>query len=522
MSTDGPHRPFQRRLLLNTASTAAGNLLAIVVALVSLPLLLGGLGRDVFGTWVLLQTFSAITGWLSLLDLGVGTAVTRALATRSATGDDRGSGMVVGSSFVLFTSLSVVCAAVLASVGPHLLPQMFRTPMHLRDDLRFAIVAFAGQVALDQMTEAAEAALEGLQRVDLSRAVDAARRVAVAVAISITALAGGGLRGVAVASFAASAVGPTLGGALLARSLTRAGIGLRLIRPDRGVIGELLQYGRTVAVLRPLGVLHRTMDRVVAGVVLGPGAVAFVEIATQVQNGADAILSASSYAVSPSASWLHARGDGDRLRDLFLRGTKLSLLVTGPVVVGAAMLAPPLVFLWVGSRYEAAAGLSVLALAYVALTAPLQVGSNLLIGTGRAADILRAAAVAVLVNLVSSVVLVHLVGIAGVFLGTLVGTAALVPLLGRSCLREVGIGASDFVGGTIVPALPPLAGMILAIAAVRLLGLDPVPTVALGAVVGGAVFVLVCLRIAMPLAEVRELVGSLRGGSAPRKDGLRG
>jgi O-antigen/teichoic acid export membrane protein len=64
-----------------------------------------------------------------------------------------------------------------------------------------------------------------------------------------------------------------------------------------------------VAVLRPLGVLHRTIDRVVVGSVLGPSAVALVEIATQMMNGADAILSAMSYAVLPSAAWLRARGD---------------------------------------------------------------------------------------------------------------------------------------------------------------------------------------------------------------------
>src|SRR3954467_10992070 len=82
-----PTRPFRRRVLLNTASTGVANIWAMVVALATLPLLLHGLGAQAFGLWVLLQTFSAVTGWLSLVDLGVGTATARAVAERAALDD---------------------------------------------------------------------------------------------------------------------------------------------------------------------------------------------------------------------------------------------------------------------------------------------------------------------------------------------------------------------------------------------------------------------------------------------------
>src|SRR5690606_27506166 len=117
----------------------------------------------------------------------------------------------------------------------------------------------------------------------------------------------------------------------------------RRLRASRREARALLSYGKTVAVLRPFGVIQRTMDRLIVGTMLGPGPVAFVEIATQIQNGADAVLSASSYAVIPSASWLRAREDRHTLRELLLTGTKYSLLVTLPFVIGPALLAGPLV-----------------------------------------------------------------------------------------------------------------------------------------------------------------------------------
>jgi hypothetical protein len=50
-------RPFRRQVLVNTASSGVANGWAMVVAFVSLPVLLSGLGQAAFGTWVLLSTF---------------------------------------------------------------------------------------------------------------------------------------------------------------------------------------------------------------------------------------------------------------------------------------------------------------------------------------------------------------------------------------------------------------------------------------------------------------------------------
>src|SRR5437763_4593819 len=152
-----PGRPFRRRVLLNTASTGVANIWASVVGVATLPLLLSGLGAQAFGLWVLLQTFSAITGWLSLVDLGVGTATARAVAERAALDDEHGVRRTISSSMVLFLVFGAVCAVVLAAAGDRWLPSLFHAPAGLRSALRFAILLFSIQVVLDLLTEGAEA-----------------------------------------------------------------------------------------------------------------------------------------------------------------------------------------------------------------------------------------------------------------------------------------------------------------------------------------------------------------------------
>jgi O-antigen/teichoic acid export membrane protein len=258
-------------------------------------------------------------------------------------------------------------------------------------------------------------------------------------------------------------------------------------------------------VLRPLGVIHRTMDRLIVGAVLGPAAVSLVEIATQVLNGAEAVLSASSYAVVPSAAWLSVRQDHATLRELLHRGTKYSLLATMPVAAGAAVLAGPLVRVWLGAQYEDAAGLAAVALLSVLATAPVQVGSSLLLGVGRAADILRAAGAAIVINLGLSLILVHVIGIVGVFWATLAASVVLVPVLTRAMLDAVDSTLGSFFREAVRPVILPSVVLVLAAGLVVALPLGDVVTLVGGAVAGGLAYLAVALRFAVHRDEIDEL-----------------
>jgi O-antigen/teichoic acid export membrane protein len=490
-------RPFRRRIFLNTGATFLGNGWAMVVSLVTLPLLLKGLGPTAFGLWALLQTFSAINGWFSLVHAGLGTAATRAVAHSGARDDKAGESAALGTALALFVACGVVAGGLLALVGPPLLPRLFHAG-ELDAALRAAVLLFAVQVFLDVLAEGVESCLEGLQRVDLSRLVDAVRRTAVGVATASVALSGAGLVGVAAASLAASTTGPVAAFLLLLLLRHR-------FRTSPQMARSLLITASSVAALRPLGVLERTMDRLIVGIALGPASVTIVEIATQVANGASAILSASAYAVVPTSSWLQGRNDRHRLRELLDRGTRYSMLVTLPVVVGVAIVITPALHLWVGSRYSDAALPAVLALVTIAQVAPLQVGSELLLGTGHTWNIFRAASATMVVNLVGSILLVYLIGIPGTFVATLIAGLVLTFLLARSFLAEVGETAGEFLRNVVSRCLRPslvlgaVAGFIVA------LRLPDMTTVALVAAVGGVACIAFTLSHSLERAELTEL-----------------
>lgn len=492
---------------MSTLSTGAGNAWAMVVMLISLPVLLNELGPAVFGTWVLLQTFSAVTGWLSVADLGVGTSATRLVAEHRSLADGERVGLAIGSSMAVFVVLGALSSVALAAIGPSALPALFGTPDEVRAALQTAILYFAVQAFADLVTEGTESCIEGLQRVEVSRAVDALRRTLVAGATITAASSGRGLEGVALASMLASAAGTVVALVVLMR-LARG----TPFRVGWGDIAWLLRAGRAVMLLRPLGVLRRTMDRLIVGVAIGPEAVALVEIAAQVQAGAEAALSASSYAVVPSAAWLRARSDAHTLRELLLTGTKYSLLVALPMAGAAAALAGPIVEAWVGRPYSDAAGLVPLALAYVVLVAPLQVGSNLLLGVGRTTPLLVAACLSLAVNFGASLLLVNAVGTVGTFQGALIGGAVLIAPLAWAMLSEAGVPAGEFMKGAVAPAIPPLFALGAVVTIALALPLGPLATVVLGGGVGAVAYAAGVARFSLAPGELRGLGTTLFGG----------
>jgi len=502
--------------MLNTAWTGIGTGWAMLVSLISLPLMLHGLGTDAFGTWVLLNTFSAMTGWFSLADIGVGVAATRAIAGRVSVDDGDGARQLIASAVTLFVVLGVGFGLLFGTIGPVTLPDLFNTPADLVGPLRVAIVVYAVQVVVDQASNALQASLDGMQRIDLSRGADGARRTLVAIGVTGVALGGGGLEGVAVASLVASAGGLVVA-VLLMRRVERS---WWRTRPQRDHMKGLIRSGRSMAVLKPIGVFHRQMDRLVVGAILGPAAVTLVEIATQIQNGAETVLGASSYAVLPAASWVRAREDQRLLRELILRGTKYSLVITLPMVVAGMLLAGPIVAVWVGPAQAEAAGLAVLALAYTGITAPVQVSSNVLVGIGRAPAVLLAAAGAIVINLVVSIVLVRQVGICGAFIGTLLGGIFLVPFLLRAILRETEMTLGEFFRESIRPEIVPLALLAFTVGAVVVSPLGNLITIVVAAAAGGLVYLVATLKLAMAPDEVSGLRAAFsRQSSTPSGPG---
>jgi O-antigen/teichoic acid export membrane protein len=497
----------KRRLIVNTGASVATNLWAIVVSIVAVPVLIGGLGPEAFGIWALLLAFSATTGWFSLADFGVGVASSNALAAAEASGSVDRRSVLISTTICYFAVLGIASAALFAIGGAVVMGVTSFVPADQHNDIMLAITLSALQVGVDLAARSFATALDGLQRVDLARLLDAIRRTIVTVAAAGAAAVVGTLQATVGAALVAS-----IASALISAVVVRRAVRCPLVSPSNAVVRELIRSGFAIGLLRPLGVIHRTMDRIIVGVIIGPTAVGGVEVAASLQNGIDAVLSASSTPVTPSASYLRAGSDTEGLRRILVRGTRYSLLATVPAGTFVVMLSAQIIDVWIGSDTPdgsaALARLGGLAIMVVAIAA---VASNLLIGIGQARVVLVAASVSIVINLSLSVWLAVIWGPEGVFTATLISSVALTPLLVLPCLRLTDARLGDFVRSAVIPGFAPgavLAVVILcAIAAMQ----DSLSILIVSASVGAVATVGATIALGLNQAErtaLREFAGS--------------
>jgi O-antigen/teichoic acid export membrane protein len=253
------------------------------------------------------------------------------------------------------------------------------------------------------------------------------------------------------------------------------------------------------------GVLTATMNKIIVGVFLGPAVVAVVEIAEQVQAGADAILAAVTSAVMTSASWLNARKGDQELAELVIRGVKYSLLVSFSTGAGAMVLISPLIGVWVGHQYNAVIPLAIAALACSMITAPVQVPVIILRGTGQVSSILKPYVIATLVNVMATIILVKWIGAIGAFIATIaVIPIYLVPVF-QQISRRMRVQFDVLLSRSITPATVPTMVMVVAVATVAAVLHDDWAKAGVGVATGAIVFFFTARITAISTVEMREL-----------------
>jgi O-antigen/teichoic acid export membrane protein len=169
------------------------------------------------------------------------------------------------------------------------------------------------------------------------------------------------------------------------------------------------------------------------------------------------MLSVAASAILPAAAYIGAAGDIDRLRRLYLRGTKYALAITFPVAVAAIVYARAIILAWVGPKFVGLTGVTRLFLIYPLLVAVHVIGLTMLLGLGRMRKPVRLTAISVGLNLLISALLVNSLGIEGVVIGTLAGYLIIWVPYTRLFLREFQVHVGEWLRKIVLPNLPGVA-----------------------------------------------------------------
>src|SRR6266403_3719736 len=119
------HLTSGRLLARNTVWNLLGNGAPMLVAVVCIPILIRGLGKERFGVLTLSW---ALIGYASLFDLGLGRALTQLVAKKLGAGQDGEVPTLVWTSSLLMLLLGVLGAAVASLLSPWLVHHALNVP----------------------------------------------------------------------------------------------------------------------------------------------------------------------------------------------------------------------------------------------------------------------------------------------------------------------------------------------------------------------------------------------------------
>jgi O-antigen/teichoic acid export membrane protein len=436
--------------------------LEMVVGLVMLPFNANHLGASEYGLWMLA---ASIVAYFPVLDLGLGSAMERAVARYRAERDPEAINEVASTLVFVFAATGLLAMLVVAGVAWNI-GRVFTLPPAQAYTGRILMMMIGAQVAIGLPFTIFGGVVNGFQRTYLNAIVGGCVSLAV-VAVNIAVLwTGGGLVELVGCMTATRLLGYVAYRLNAYRVFPLLRIRLSLFRRSR--LRELTGYGAWMMVQAAACKVNYGSDVVVIGAFLTTGSVAVWTVA---QRLADAILQVTNqlnYVLFPIVVGADTSRRNDRLAEVLVQGTRLSLATILPVAGALALLADAVVLGWTGPRYASAA-IIVKILAMVVL---VRVGSwtanTVLLGAGSHRLVAVSNSITAAINIALSVLFIRWWGLPGVAIATLVpvtirAVAIVIPV---ACAR-VGMSLTTFFATAVWPAVWPALAVLSALAIVR-------------------------------------------------------
>lgn len=464
----------------------------MTIGVLMLPFNVAYLGQSAYGLWVLA---ASIPMYFSMLDLGYGVAQVKFAAQYRARRDREGLNQIVSTLFFLFTIIGIIAFAVGALIAFNI-DRLFQITPEQSSTGRHVLLIISLYVALGFPFSVFGGVVNGFQRHFLNGFVSIGTSIAVAVVNIAVLMAGYGLVELVAATTAVRLLAYIGYRANAYRAFPGLSIRPAYVRLSR--LGEVTGFSAFILLIDVANKLNYSTDAIVIGAFMSTAAIAVWAVAQRLITTTQGLTTQINASLFPIVVDIATQGEIERLRRVFLQGTRLSLAMVIPIAVALALLAEPLVLAWVGRDFSGSVPIIYILAAAVIIRVGNSTATTLLKGAGRHGLLAVANLLMALANLVLSVALVGRYGLIGVALGTLIPLAVIsILVLFPAACRRVELPLFETVSKGIWPSVWPIIPVALLLLFTRNLVGASLPAVAAQAVIAGALYAIIFLRLAI-------------------------
>lgn len=454
------------RQLATVARNVSTRYVAIVldalIGLVVLPFNVHHLGQSAYGLWMLT---ASLTTYFSVLDLGFGGSIVKFIAQYRARRDVNGLNDIASTLFVIFSAMGVVAYTIFVLLAINITHVFSLSPEQVSTG-RSLMLIIGVYVSLGLPFSLFGGVINGFQRYDLNNLVGVGSSIVVAIVNVVMLLMGASLVQLVMATTAVR-----IATYFIYRLNAYAVFPALRVRPSHfqwSRLRELTGFSVYVSIIDWSNKLNYTIDAIVIGAYVSSAAVALWTVPQRLAEMLQRLTNQLNGVLFPVVVDSDAGNRPDRLRAIFVQGTRLSLVSVVPLAAALALLADPLIRAWVGPKFVDSIAVAQILICCVAIRVGNATATTVLKGAGQHRLLAFTNAGTACGNIALSLLWIRHYGLIGQAMGTLVPVAAAaIFILWPAACRRVDMRVGAAFKKAVWPTIWPVLAMALVIVPLR-------------------------------------------------------
>ncbi len=431
---------------------------AIIIAFMLSPFLVHTLGDTKYGIWSII---SALTGYMTLLDLGVSSAIAKYVSKYKALKDYKSLNVVFSSGIVIMILVGLTLFALSPFIADGVVSAFDFEP-DLRDTVHTLVIIGAIDVAIFVATGVFFGAFYGFQRNEVTNAATLFTALFKAIIFYFALSNGYSLVAMGVISVTAHILVAIMLAYIMRKLEPRVEITTK--NADKSTMVSIFNYSKfTFLTMLGLQLIYYS-DAFVIGYFLSAAAITIYTIPWSLSEYSNKLIHAVSQTFVPVFSEQEATHNRD-LYKTYIFGTKGILLLSNLLCIGVLTLGDAFIGIWMGPRYAVECS-TILMIMFTTqlIKSPQLISYSILLGTANHQKFATYNLAFSVANLILSIMLVQKFGLVGVASATAITQilfyAVVTPILTS---RVINFSLLDYIKRTywrIVPASLVLFAML--------------------------------------------------------------
>ncbi|MCP8307161.1 MAG: flippase [archaeon] len=365
-----------KRVASNAVYNFSGYVMLTTLGIVVTPYIVNGLGVDQYGIYA---TAFSILGYFMLIEMGVGTALTKYISELKAKNDIQDINRMIGTA-ILFLLLTGAIGSTSMFIIAEGLTQTLSVPKHLFETALFVFYLGTIHILASLFLGLFSNIFAGLQRFDLIAKLNVVLNAIQKLLMALVVILGYSLK-----EFVIIYVLTTLVNTLVYVAVCRKILPfLSPPRFDRSSFHKMIIFGAKDIAGKISHIFLFQLDTFLIAIFLPIGYVTFYAVPMIMGRHLLTFAITMAPIAFPMASELNSLGEQSSIKELYLRGSKLIFILTLPLALALLALPDKILGLWMGTEFaeKSMQVLVFLTLAHLILSITT-VYSNIMYGLGR-------------------------------------------------------------------------------------------------------------------------------------------